>query len=197
MREHSCPPPHQRALELSRTTAILLVLQADGQHEKITDVYMGLVCRVKSCLYTPDRILDFVRDIEGDLQAAWDALKAGSDPSKRRTFCLFVSNYGGTMSIPMDPPYCLIYQTSYERDVEPDHFDTRNNPAGTCLCHCICHATLQFANVDLNQCRKYSGSHLILPHGAWYNDRLFPVILKLWNHRELLTDSSTKEPFLM
>ena len=58
-------------------------------------------------------------------------------------------------------------------------------------------ATLQFTNDDPNQCRKYSGSHLILPHGAQYNDRLFPMILELQNHQESLMDLSTKEPFPM
>ena len=94
------------------------------------------------------------------------------------------------MSVPTDPPYCLVYPTSYARDMDPDHFNTCNNLAGTHLCHCICHD-------DPDQCRKYSGSCLILHHGAQYNDRLFPAILKPWNHQEPLTDSSTKEPFPM
>ena len=137
------PPMSEGPPNLSGTTAILLVFQADGQHERITDVYAGLmVCRVKSCLYTPDQILDFVKDIEVDLKAACNALKAGGNPSKRHAFCLFVSNYGGTMSIPMEPSYCLLYPTSYMRDVGLDHFDTHNNLAETCLHHCICCATL-------------------------------------------------------
>ena len=86
---------------------------------------------------------------------------------------------------------------SYMRDVEPDHFDTHNNPVGTHLRHCMCRATLQYMNADPKQCRKYSRSHLILPHGAQYKERLFPEILEPWNHREPLTDSSTKEPFPM
>ena len=107
------PPPSEGTPELSGTTAILLVFQADSQHESITDVYVGLlVHRVESHLYTLDQILDLVRDIEVNLKAVCDAPKAGGDPSKRCTFCLLVSNYGGAMSIPMDPPYCLIYPTS-------------------------------------------------------------------------------------
>ena len=121
----------------------------------------------------------------------------GGDPGKRHAFYLFVSNYGGTMSIPMGPPYCLVCPTSYVRDAEPDHFDTCNNPAGTHLHCCICCATLQFTNDNPNQCRKYSKSHLILPHGAQYNDQPFPMILEPQNHQELLMDSSTKEPFPM
>ena len=138
--------------ELSGTTAILLVFQVDGQHERITDIYVVfMVCRVDSHLYTPDQILDFVKDIEGDLKAVRDALKAGGNPGKRHTFCLFVSNYGGTMSVPTDQLYCLIYPTSYVRDVEPDHFDTHNNLAGTRLHHCVCRATLQYVNADPKQ----------------------------------------------
>ena len=53
---------------------------------------------------------------------------------------------------------------------------------------------LQFTNNNPNQHRKYSGSHLILPCRAQYNDRLFPVILEPQNHQKLLMDSSTKEP---
>ena len=156
-----------------------------------------MVCWVESHLYTLDQILDFMANIEVDLKVAGNALKAGGDPGKRCAFCLFVSNYGGAMSVPTDPPYCLIYPTSYMRDVELYHFNTHNNPAGTCLCHCICHATLQYINEDPNEHREYAGSCLILPHGAQYKERFFPEILELQNHREPLTDSATKEPFPM
>ena len=159
---------------------------------------MGLVVhRVESCLYTPDQILDFVTDIEVNLKVVHNTLKAGGDPGKRRAFCLFVSNHGGTLSIPTDPPCCLIYPMSYMRDVEQDHFDTHNNPAGTHLCCCICCATLQYMNDDPKQHREYSGSHLILPRGAQYKEQLFPEILEPWNHQEPLTDSTNKEPFPM
>ena len=86
---------------------------------------------------------------------------------------------------------------SYVRDVEPDHFNTCNNLAGTCLHCCICHATLQFTNDDPNQCREYSRSQLILPCGTQYKEQLFPKILKLQNHWGLLTDPTNKEPFPM
>ena len=89
-------PASEGTLELSGTTAILLVFQAEDQHEKITNIYVGLmVHRVESCLYAPDKILDFVSDIEVDLKAAHDALKAGGDPGKRCAFCPFVNNYWG------------------------------------------------------------------------------------------------------
>ena len=159
------PPMSEGPPELSGTTTIPLIFQADSQHERITDVYVGLVVHwVESHLYTPDQILDFVADIEVNLKAAHDTLKAGGDPDKRRTFCLFVSNYGGAMSVPTDPPYCLVYPMSYVRDVELDHFNIHNNLPGTHLCHCICHATLQ------HQHREYARSCLILPHRAQYKE---------------------------
>ena len=162
------------------------------------NVYVGLVvCWVKSCLYNPDQILDFVKEIEIDLQAAHDVLDAGGDPGKRHTFCLFISNFGGTLAIPTDPPYCLVYPTCYLRNADSDHFDTHNNLAGTRLHHCICHTTLQFSNDDPKECSNYARSHLILPHRAQNNDQLFPSILELWNHCGLLIDSVMGEPYLM
>ena len=116
---------------------------------------------------------------------------------KRCNFCLFVSNYGGTMYILTDLPYCLVYPTSYMRDIEPDHFDTCNNPAGTHLHCCICCTMLQFANDDPHQHREYSGSRLILPCRAQYKERLFPEILKPQNHWGPLTDPANEEPYPM
>ena len=189
------PSMAEGTLKLSRMTAILLVFQADDQHEQITDVYIGLVVHcIESCLYAPEKILEFMSDIKVDLKAVCDALKAGGDPGKRRTFCLFVNNYGGIMSVLMDPPYCLVYPTSYVKDVELDHFDTCNNPARTHLHHCICQATLQYMKDDPCYRRAYGESHLILPCRAHYKEQLFPKILEPWNHQALLTDPITQEP---
>ena len=175
LRVHLCPPTLEGTLELSGTTAILLIFQVDNQHEKITNIYVGLVVHcIESCLYAPDKILDFMSDIEVDLKVA-----------------------GGAMSVPTDPPYYLIYPMSYMKDVEPDHFYTHNNPAGTHLHHCICHATLQHMTDDPHHCREYGGSCLILPHRAQHKEQLFPKILKLQNHWAPLTDPITKEPFPM
>ena len=101
------------------------------------------------------------------------------------------------MSVPMDPPYCLVYPTSYIKGIEPDHFDTCNSPVGMCLHRCVCCATLQFSNNDPKQHTKYIRSHLILPHGAQYNKQLYPSILELWNHCGPLIDPATGELYLM
>ena len=122
LRVHSCPPHWRVPPSSVRLQPFSSSSRQMTKHE-INDIYVGLmVHHVKSCLCALDKILDFVADIEVDLKVARDTLKAGGDPGKRHAFCLFVSNYGGAMSIPTDPPYCLIYPTSYVRDVELDHF---------------------------------------------------------------------------
>ena len=76
--------------KLSGTTAILLIYQADDQHEKIIDVYVGLVVHcVKSRLYAPDQILNFVSDIEVTLKVAHDALKARVTQVRGMPFAFF------------------------------------------------------------------------------------------------------------
>ena len=95
-------PTSEGPPKLSGTTTILLVFQADGQHERITDVNVGLVvCRVESCLYIPDQILDFVTDIEVNLKAACNALKAGGNPGKRRAFCFLSATMGAPCPSPL------------------------------------------------------------------------------------------------
>ena len=62
------------------------------------------------------------------------------------------------------------------------NFDTCNSPVGMHLHHCVCRATLQISDTDPQQRTKYGGSHLIIPHGAQYNNHLFPTIVEPWNH---------------
>ena len=187
------PPTEEGTPKLSWTTTILLIFQVDSQHEWITDVYVRLVAhQFESHLYAPEQISDFIKDIDVDLKAVQAAFKAGGDPSKKHAFFLFVCNFGGAMSVPMDLPYCLVYPTSYVKGIMPDHFDTLNNPAGTQMCHCMCCATLQFMNTNPLQYKQYSGSCLIMPHGAQYHEWLFPVILEPQNHCEPLVDSAGK-----
>ena len=181
--------------ELSGTMAILLVFQAGSRHERIINIYMGLVVhRVDFCLYSPSQINDFIQDIEVDLWEVRNALKAGCDAGRRHAYCLFVDNLSGVMSVPVDPPYCLVYPTTYVKGIEPDHFDTQNSPAGMRLHRCVRRATLQFSNTDPKQRTKYAGSCLIIPRGVQYNDRLYPAILELRNHCGPLIDPVMGEP---
>ena len=80
-----------------------------------------------------------------------------------------------------------LYPTSYVKDVELDHFDTCNNPAGMHLHRCICCTTLQFSNDEPKEHTNYAGSHLILPHGAGHPRAVEPP----W------PASTMREPYLM
>ena len=62
---------------------------------------------------------------------------------------------------------------------------------------CVCRTTLQFSNDDPQECTKYIGSHLILPRGVQYNDRLYPAILEPWNHHSPLIDPTMGKPYPM
>ena len=101
------------------------------------------------------------------------------------------------MSIPTDPPYCLVYPTTYIKGIKPNHFNTQNSPVGMRLHRCICQATLQFSNTDPQQRTKYTGSHLIIPRRVQYNDHLYPTILEPRNHCGPLIDPVMGEPYLM
>ena len=192
------PPQSNTPPKLSGMTAILLVFQVDSEHKRIINVYVGLVvCRVDCHLYSPNQINDFIQDIDVDLQEVHDALKAGCDAGKRCAYCLFVDNLSSVMSVPTDPPYCLVYPTTYVKGTEPNHFGTRNSPTGTRLHYCLCQATLQFSNTDPQQHTKYAGSRLIVPHGVQYNNHLYPTILELQNHRGPLIDPITGKTCLM
>ena len=84
--------------ELSGTNAILLVFQVDYQHERITDVYVGLQGRFPPVYSRPNP--DFVKDIEGDLKAAHGALKAGATPVRGVPF----ASLSATMEAPCPSP---------------------------------------------------------------------------------------------
>ena len=48
----------------------------DDQHEKITNVYVGLIVHcIESHLCAPEQTFDFVSNIEANLKAVQDALK--------------------------------------------------------------------------------------------------------------------------
>ena len=188
------PLQSNTAPELSRTTAILLVFQVDSEHKRIINIYVGLVVHRVNChLYSPNQINDFIQDIDVDLWEVCDALKAEHDADKRCAYFLFMDNLSGVMSVPTDPPYCLVYPTTYVKGTEPDHFDIQNSPAGMRLHRCVCRATLQFSNTDPQQRTKYRGSRLIVPCRVQYNDHLFPAIVEPQNHHGPLIDPVTGE----
>ena len=186
------PLQSNTAPELSRMMVILLVFQVDSEYKRIINVYVGLVVRrVDCCLYRPNLINNFIQDIDVNLWEAHDALKARHDASKRCTYCLFVDNLSGIMSIPTDPPYCLVYPTTYVKGAEPDHFTLRTVPWG-CAYTVVC-AEPPCSSVALIPSSALNTEGVT----SSYHDRLFLTIVELWNHRSPLIDPVTGETCLM
>ena len=195
------PPQSNMSPELSRTTANLLMFQVDSEHKRIVNVYMGLVVRrVDCCLYSHNQINDFIQDIDVNLREACDALKAGRDASKRHAYCLFVDNLSGVMSVPTDPPYCLVYPTTYVKGAEPDHFDTRNSPMNSAfspimsrsfhsllVCRKMCVCSYTFGNVVRWYTSSLLGSYV---QQEYYVAVIQNVISCSWKLKSFYSSSS-------
>ena len=107
----------------------------------------------------------------------------GLDPGGRHSYCLLLTNYGGIMAIPTDPPYCLVYPIVYL--CQP----LRN--VHTCL-HCC--TLLQHVDMEPFHQRTFEGSCLIIPYCVQYRT-LFLEIVALCNHRGPLIDPDMNDPF--
>ena len=116
----------------SGSTAILIVFLSDEQHTAIQHVHIGLVASHVGCnLYDQDGILPFINSIEEDLKKARQKHNAGKDPGRVCSYAMLVTNFGGIMAIPTDPPYCLVYPVIYSDDVatkNQNHFSTVASP---------------------------------------------------------------------
>ena len=182
----------------SHTTAILLVFLSDDQHETIEYVHSGLVVHHASCqLYEQKSIPWFIKFTEDDLKKARSKQAAGKDPGEVHSFSMFVSNFGGLMAVPTDPPYCLMYPNIYSNEVPPEdksHFNVKGGPPRLCTCTCIGHTLLQHADLSKAHRWKCHGSHLIIPWGAQYSHLLSEITMPC-NHQTLLIDLHSGEPF--
>ena len=166
----------------------------------IQHVHIGLVVRHVGCnLYNQDGILPFINFIKEylkDVRQKWDV---GKDPGEVRSYNMLVANFGSIMSVPTDPPYCLVYPMIYS-DSTPienqNHFNTVASPPGQHTCGCICHILLQHADLMEAHKRKYNGSCQIISHSAQYKT-LFPEITMPCNHWGLLIDNSSGKPYPM
>ena len=181
----------------SGSTAILIVFLSDEQHTAIQHVHISLVVRSVSCnLYDQDGILPFIHSIEEDLKKVQEKWDAGKDPGGVHSYAMLVANFSGTMAIPTDPPYCLVYPTIYSDDVDikdQNHFNTAASPPGLDTHGCICCTLLQHADLMEAHKQKYDGSHLIVPRGAQYKT-LLPEITR---DRSLTTAAGSLTPWFL
>ena len=181
----------------SGTTAILIVFLSSEEHQGIEHMHISLVVHCKECcLYMQDGILPFVKSIEATLKKVRDKHAQNKDPGGVHSYSLLIANYGGVMTVPTDPLYCLVYPTVYNNDVEDqNHFNTAASPSGMYTCACMCCTLLQHADKasPLEDLWRQLPYH---PHGAQYRT-LFPEIITPCNHWGLLIDHNTGEPYPM
>ena len=94
----------------SGSTALLIVFLLDEQHTTIQHIHIGLVVHCIGCnLYDQDGILPFINSIEENQKKVWQKWDTGKDPGGVHSYAMLVTNFGGIMAVPTDPPYCLIY----------------------------------------------------------------------------------------
>ena len=130
-----------------------------------------VVCCIRCNLYDQDGILPFINSIEEDLKKARQKGDVGKDPSELHSYAMLVTNFGGIMAVPTDPPYCIVYPRIYSNDIatkNQNHFNTMGSPPGLCTHACICCALFQHADLTEAHKWKYNGNRLIVPCGAQY-----------------------------
>ena len=166
----------------------------------IQHIHIGLVVHCISCnLYGQDGILPFINSIEEDLKKVRQKWDTGKDPGGVCSYARLVTNFGSIMTIPADPPYCLVYPMIYSDDVatkNQNHFNTAASPPGLHTHSCICCTLLQHADLTEAHKQKYNGSHLIVPCSIQYKT-LFPEITMPRNHWGPLISHSSRKPYPM
>ena len=104
------------------------------------------------------------------------------------------------MAPPMEPPYCLMYPIRFFNDMPEDlknqlHMDLF--PPGLHCRECVCHQLIHWANLHEKWETIMGGSHFLLPCRAQYDDNLLPQLIRSRNHRSLLVDPVTAQPYPM
>ena len=117
---------------VSGSMEILIVFLSDEQHTTIQHVHLSLVvCCVSCILYDQNGILSSINSIKEDLKKVRQNWDAGKDPGGVCSYAMLVTNFGGIMAVPMDPPYCLVYPVIYSDDTatkNQNHFNTVGSP---------------------------------------------------------------------
>ena len=155
---------------VSSSTAILIVFLS--KHMTIQHVHLGLVVHSVCCnLYDQSGILTIITSVEQDLEKVRQRCDVGKDPGGVHSYAMLVANFGCTIAVPTDPPYCPVYPIVYNDNVtaqNQNHFNTAGSPSEMCTCDLMCHALLQQADLTEAHKWKYDGSCLIVPCGAQY-----------------------------
>ena len=121
-------------------------------------------------------------------------------PAPARSFYLFIEDYESMMAPPTEPPYCLMYPIPFFNDMPADlknQLHTDLFPSGLCCRECVCHRLIHPANLHEKWETIMGSSRILLPRRAQYNDNLPPWLITPRNHRSLLVDPVTAQPYPM
>ena len=198
---HFCPKDAS-SMKASEETAILLLFVSNASYTNIEYVHIGLVViRRGYKVGSQSSIVPYVSFIQNQLveTRVWAQTRKSSLPQPR-SFCLFIQDYESMMAPPMEPPYCLVYPICFFNDMPEDlknqlHMDLF--PPGLHCRECVCRRLIQWANLHKKWETIMGSTHFLLPCGAQYDNNLLAQLIRRWNHRSLLVDPITAQPYPM
>ena len=189
-------------MKASKETAILLLFISNASYTDIEYIHIGLVM-IRRGYKVGDQasIVPYISFIQNQLveMCAWAQTRKSSLP-QLCSFCLFMEDYESMIAPPMEPPYCLMYSIRFFNNMPKDlknQLHTDLFPLGLCCQECVCHQLIQRANLHEKWENIMGGSRFLLPRGAQYDDNLLPQLIRPWNHRSLLMDPITAQPYPM
>ena len=195
-------PKDASATKASEETAILLLFISNASYTNIEYIHIRLVMICWGYkVGDQSSIVPYVSFIQNQLvETCTRAQTRKSSLPQPHSFCLFIEDYESMMAPLMEPPYCLVYPICFFNDMPEDlknqlHMDLF--PPGLCCWECVCRWVIQRANLHEKWETIMGGSHFLLPHRAQYDDNLLPWLIRPRNHRSLLMDPVTAQPYSM
>ena len=195
-------PKDTSSTKASEETAILLLFISNASYTDIEYIHIGLVViHWGYKVGNQSSIVPYISFIQNQLAETrtWAQTRKSSLPQPC-SFCLFIEDYESMMAPPMEPPYCLVYPIHFFSDMPEDlknQLHTDLFPPGLCCQECACRHLIHWANLHEKWETIMGGSCFLLPCGAQYNDNPLPQLIRLWNHRSLLVDPITAQPYPM
>ena len=154
----SCQPEGCKEDVYSSSMAILIIFISVEAHEKVEHVHLGMViCCVGSHLAHMETIKKFITSIENDLKSMRERCHQGKDTGGARSYSILVANYRGTLVLPMELPYCLVYPMVYAENAEEFIFNTSGGPS---MMHTLAYACRSLLS---HLVKKSDGSCVIIP----------------------------------
>ena len=188
------------SVKASKETAILLLFISKASYTDIEYIHIRLVMICQGYKVGDQAsIVLYALFIQNQLAEThtWAQTRKSSLPHSH-SFCLFVEDYESMMVLPTEPPYCLVYPIRFFNDTPADprnQLHTDLSPPGLCCRKCVCCWLIQQANLHEKWETIMGGSCFLLPCRAKYDNNPLPWLIRPWNHKNLLMDPITAQPY--